>query len=311
MVARSDDHTRQRDPGRAPVGRRPAFPTRSEIWLKLLECREADLAAERSAAARSAEPARPGRESLATARRSMPGQYVQTGTALAWSSSGTRAPRHAQPPAPSHLRARPGGSRAHRPQADVSGAWRRRPRIPRNAVGRRRLHRRTRPQPYSTVKSAVIAPAMPKPSRYGSEPGLGPLRTPNWMIGARPLAPEEQEPSVLNRRYGVPYALRRTDLLASCAAGRSMRAHDHLAARTCRAPAPGNARLRLTGIRGRASSWLPGADLTAMPCSAMRSRQGSCRQAIWSPRAQQDCLLTPARDKVTMNSAPRLAPLVT
>jgi pyruvate/2-oxoglutarate dehydrogenase complex dihydrolipoamide dehydrogenase (E3) component len=47
----------------------PAFPTRSEIWLKLLERREADLAAERSAAARSAEPARPGRESLATARR--------------------------------------------------------------------------------------------------------------------------------------------------------------------------------------------------------------------------------------------------
>jgi len=49
----------------------PAFPTRSEIWLKLLERREADLAAERSAgpAASSARPARPGREPLAAARR--------------------------------------------------------------------------------------------------------------------------------------------------------------------------------------------------------------------------------------------------
>ena len=49
----------------------PAFPTRSEIWLKLLERREAELAAERSAgpAASSARPARPGREPLAAARR--------------------------------------------------------------------------------------------------------------------------------------------------------------------------------------------------------------------------------------------------
>jgi hypothetical protein len=44
--------------------------------------------------------------------------------------------------------------------------------------------------------------------------------------------------------------------------------------------------------------------LTAMPCSAMHSRQGSCRQAIWSPRAQQDCFLTPARDKGTINWLP-------
>jgi dihydrolipoamide dehydrogenase len=51
----------------------PAFPTRSEIWLKLLERREADLAAERSAAGpaatRAAQPAQPDRELLATARR--------------------------------------------------------------------------------------------------------------------------------------------------------------------------------------------------------------------------------------------------
>ena len=51
----------------------PAFPTRSEIWLKLLERREADLATERSAAgpaaASSARPAQPDREPLATARR--------------------------------------------------------------------------------------------------------------------------------------------------------------------------------------------------------------------------------------------------
>ncbi len=51
----------------------PAFPTRSEIWLKLLERREADLATERRAAvpaaASSARPARPGPELLATARR--------------------------------------------------------------------------------------------------------------------------------------------------------------------------------------------------------------------------------------------------
>jgi hypothetical protein len=50
----------------------PAFPTRSEIWLKLLERREADLAAGRPAAgpaASPARPARPGREPLAAARR--------------------------------------------------------------------------------------------------------------------------------------------------------------------------------------------------------------------------------------------------
>jgi pyruvate/2-oxoglutarate dehydrogenase complex dihydrolipoamide dehydrogenase (E3) component len=51
----------------------PPFPTRSEIWLKLLERREADLATERSAAgpaaASSARPAQPDREPLATARR--------------------------------------------------------------------------------------------------------------------------------------------------------------------------------------------------------------------------------------------------
>jgi len=46
----------------------PAFPTRSETWLKLLERREADLAAERSAGP-AASPARPGREPLAAARR--------------------------------------------------------------------------------------------------------------------------------------------------------------------------------------------------------------------------------------------------
>ena len=51
----------------------PAFPTRSEIWLKLLERREADLANGRSAAgpaaASSARPAQPDRELLETARR--------------------------------------------------------------------------------------------------------------------------------------------------------------------------------------------------------------------------------------------------
>jgi hypothetical protein len=50
----------------------PAFPTRSEIWLKLLERREADLADGRSAAgpaaASSARPAQPDRELLETAR---------------------------------------------------------------------------------------------------------------------------------------------------------------------------------------------------------------------------------------------------
>jgi pyruvate/2-oxoglutarate dehydrogenase complex dihydrolipoamide dehydrogenase (E3) component len=47
----------------------PAFPTRSEIWLKLLERREDDIAAEHSAAAGSARPARPSRDLLATAAR--------------------------------------------------------------------------------------------------------------------------------------------------------------------------------------------------------------------------------------------------
>ena len=56
----------------------PAFPTRSEIWLKLLERREADLAGERAAAERPAarpaagtpaQPARHSQEPLAAARR--------------------------------------------------------------------------------------------------------------------------------------------------------------------------------------------------------------------------------------------------
>lgn len=54
----------------------PAFPTRSEIWLKLLERREAGLAsaarqfpAERPATERPAQPARRGQEPLATAQR--------------------------------------------------------------------------------------------------------------------------------------------------------------------------------------------------------------------------------------------------
>ena len=54
----------------------PAFPTRSEIWLKLLERREADLAgasrhipAERPATVRPAQLARRGQEPVATAQR--------------------------------------------------------------------------------------------------------------------------------------------------------------------------------------------------------------------------------------------------
>ena len=51
----------------------PPFPTRSEIWLKLLERREAELAAGRpapgSAPAGSGVQARRGREPLAAARR--------------------------------------------------------------------------------------------------------------------------------------------------------------------------------------------------------------------------------------------------
>ena len=48
----------------------PAFPTRSEIWLKLLERREDALATERTAAEpAAASSARPGRELLATAQR--------------------------------------------------------------------------------------------------------------------------------------------------------------------------------------------------------------------------------------------------
>jgi len=51
----------------------PPFPTRSEIWLKLLERREAELAAERPTAgpapAGSAREARRGREPVAAARR--------------------------------------------------------------------------------------------------------------------------------------------------------------------------------------------------------------------------------------------------
>jgi pyruvate/2-oxoglutarate dehydrogenase complex dihydrolipoamide dehydrogenase (E3) component len=54
----------------------PAFPTRSEIWLKLLERREAGLAgaarqipAERPATTRPAQPARRGQEPVATAQR--------------------------------------------------------------------------------------------------------------------------------------------------------------------------------------------------------------------------------------------------
>jgi hypothetical protein len=50
----------------------PAFPTRSEIWLKLLKRREADLVGQR-AAARLAEkalaPAPRSQEPLAAARR--------------------------------------------------------------------------------------------------------------------------------------------------------------------------------------------------------------------------------------------------
>jgi pyruvate/2-oxoglutarate dehydrogenase complex dihydrolipoamide dehydrogenase (E3) component len=54
----------------------PAFPTRSEIWLKLLERRETDFAdaarpipAERPATARPAQPARRGQEPVASAQR--------------------------------------------------------------------------------------------------------------------------------------------------------------------------------------------------------------------------------------------------
>ena len=53
----------------------PAFPTRSEIWLKLLERRETDLASTaghisvESAAGRSAQPDRYGQEPLAATRR--------------------------------------------------------------------------------------------------------------------------------------------------------------------------------------------------------------------------------------------------
>jgi pyruvate/2-oxoglutarate dehydrogenase complex dihydrolipoamide dehydrogenase (E3) component len=54
----------------------PAFPTRSEIWLKLLERREADLAgaarqipAEHPATTRPVQPARRGQEPVATAQR--------------------------------------------------------------------------------------------------------------------------------------------------------------------------------------------------------------------------------------------------
>ena len=54
----------------------PAFPTRSEIWLKLLERRGADLAgaarqipAERPATTRPVQPARRGQEPVATAQR--------------------------------------------------------------------------------------------------------------------------------------------------------------------------------------------------------------------------------------------------
>jgi pyruvate/2-oxoglutarate dehydrogenase complex dihydrolipoamide dehydrogenase (E3) component len=51
----------------------PPFPTRSEVWLKLLERREAELAAERPTAgpapAGSAREARRGREPVAAARR--------------------------------------------------------------------------------------------------------------------------------------------------------------------------------------------------------------------------------------------------
>jgi hypothetical protein len=54
----------------------PAFPTRSEIWLKLLERRETGLAcaarqiaAERPATTRPAQPARRDQEPVATAQR--------------------------------------------------------------------------------------------------------------------------------------------------------------------------------------------------------------------------------------------------
>jgi len=83
----------------------PAFPTRSEIWLRLLERREADLAAERSAAgpaaASSARPAQPDREPLATAP-ALTAHYFQIRTDPTCSSSRNRNPatRHAQLPAP-------------------------------------------------------------------------------------------------------------------------------------------------------------------------------------------------------------------
>jgi len=48
----------------------PAFPTRSEIWLKLLERREDALATEHPAAEpAAASSTRPDRELLATAQR--------------------------------------------------------------------------------------------------------------------------------------------------------------------------------------------------------------------------------------------------
>jgi dihydrolipoamide dehydrogenase len=53
----------------------PAFPTRSEVWLKLLERREADLASKRATARRppaeqaAATPAVRSQEPLAAARR--------------------------------------------------------------------------------------------------------------------------------------------------------------------------------------------------------------------------------------------------
>ena len=90
----------------------PAFPTRSEIWLKLLERREADLAAGRSAAALSrACPPWPG---IAGDRPALTGQYVQIGTAQHGQAPAPEpAARHSPPAAArSAYGPGPGGSRA-------------------------------------------------------------------------------------------------------------------------------------------------------------------------------------------------------
>ena len=195
MAAGGDDHDRQQDAGRAAVAGVPAFPTRSEIWLKLLERREADLAAVRSA--EPARPARPGGESWRP-----PGTdcaIIQIGTAPAWSSSVTRARRPPRAAARSAYRPGPEGSRARdvrrRTFWGVEAAIRRIPECCRTPSATPAEH----PQP--AIPSGLRPSHRPRRSRRGRvRPGPGRLRTPNWMIGARPLAPEEQQPSALNRR---------------------------------------------------------------------------------------------------------------